>query len=63
MNKAQSKPQAKASKPRSDKICLRFNDGICQSKNCNYAHRCIACEEWGHSKKSCGNVDKKKEGK
>ena len=62
--KAQAKALgAKPSRPKSKKICLRFNDGGCQAKACSYQHKCIACEGWGHSKKGCTNVDKKGEGK
>ena len=42
-----------------EKICLRYNDGGCTSKNCPYAHKCIACEEWGHPRKECKSLKKK----
>ena len=50
----------KAGQPRKDKICLRFNDGGCSNKNCQYSHKCLACEDTGHSKKDCKNVNSKK---
>ena len=59
----QAKLQGKGQKPKSDKICLRYNDGGCTSKSCGYAHKCQTCEGWGHSKRKCENANKKKEGK
>ena len=50
----------KNSHSKKDKFCLRFNDGGCANKNCPYAHKCMACEEFGHSKKDCRNVSTKK---
>ena len=62
---AQSKVKdTKSARPKSDKICFRFNnESGCQAKSCSYQHRCIACERWGHAKKGCTNVDKKGEAK
>ena len=52
------------SSSRKDEVCLRFNDKGCSNKSCPYAHRCIACEEYGHAKKDCKNViNKKKDAK
>ena len=61
--KSQAKQQAKPAKSKNDKICLRFNDGGCQAKSCNYSHRCIACEELGHSRKDCKALSKSKDKK
>ena len=47
------------SSQKKDKICLRYNDSGCTSKGCPYAHKCIACEEWGHSRKECKALKKK----
>ena len=44
---------------KNDKICLRYNDGGCNTKNCAYAHKCVACEEWGHPRKDCRALKKK----
>ena len=36
----------KAKKPPSDKICLKFNsEKGCNSSNCRYAHKCLACDD------------------
>ena len=58
--KKQPQTQAKVSQTKKNKFCLRYNDSVCTSKNCQYAHRCIACEEWGHPKKDCKNVNIKR---
>ena len=63
-HRAQSKPAiTKTTKGSLSKTCHRFNDSGCVSKSCQYAHRCSSCDDWGHGKRSCGNGDKKKEGK
>ena len=61
--RAQAKLQTGSKKAKSDKVCLRYNDAGCTSKSCTYAHKCQSCDGWGHSKKNCGNAEKKKEGK
>ena len=58
---AQQKPKTPRSK--SDKVCNRFNESGCTSKTCFYAHRCLNCDSYSHSKKTCGAAEKKKEGK
>ena len=54
--KKQVVSQTKLGQPKKNKFCLRYNDSTCTAKNCQYAHRCIACEDWGHPKKECKNV-------
>ena len=61
--RAAAKQQSKPTRVKADKICHRFNDAGCTSKTCTYSHKCSSCEGWGHSKKNCGEADKKKEGK
>ena len=61
--RALSKDKAKPARSKSDKACLRYNDAGCTTKTCLYAHKCQTCDGYGHSKKNCGNTDKKKEGK
>ena len=51
---------SKSGQQKRDKVCLRFNDGGCSNKNCQYSHKCLACEEFGHSKKDCKNINNKK---
>ena len=58
--KKQPGNQAKGTQPKKNKYCLRYNEGSCTTKNCQYAHRCFECEEWGHAKKDCKNVSIKK---
>ena len=65
-NMKKSTPKTKAGvsgqgKKRSDKLCIRFNNGGCTSKSCFFAHRCVACDDTSHGKKDC--KAKKKEGK
>ena len=55
----QSPTGSGASKKKSEKMCLKFNDQGCGSKTCPYAHKCAACEEVGHSRKECKNLKKK----
>ena len=49
------------SKKRSDKLCIRFNDGGCNSKNCFYTHKCVTCNDTSHGNKDCRS--KKKDSK
>ena len=37
----QTKSPAKATRAKSDKVCLRFNDAGCSSKSCSYIHKCL----------------------
>ena len=48
-------------KKKSDKLCIRFNDGGCNAKNCFFVHKCVGCDDTTHGKKEC--KAKKKEGK
>ena len=59
----QGKPGSAIARVKSDKICHRYNDAGCQSKNCIYAHKCASCELWGHPQKDCRRGEKKKEAK
>ena len=58
------KEGASAGRVKSEMCCIRYNDSICQSKTCVYAHRCSECDTWGHPRKDCRVLaDKKKEKK
>ena len=58
-----AKSKGTATKKKGDRICLPYNsEAGCAFKNCNFGHRCIACEETGHPKKDC-KVLKKKDAK
>ena len=48
-----------ATKKKSDKMCLKFNDQGCTAKSCFFTHKCAACEEVGHARKDCKNLKKK----
>ena len=66
MRKASYKAKPTASpgsqlKKRSDKLCIRYNDGGCSSKSCFFVHKCVACGDASHGAKECKS--KKKEGK
>ena len=52
-----------ASHSKKEKTCLRFNDSGCTTKGCAFAHKCLACEEWGHPRKECKALGKKKDSK
>ena len=57
-----SKPTASGqAKKKSEKLCIRFNDGGCSSKSCFFAHKCVVCDETSHGKRDCKS--KKKESK
>ena len=57
---AVKKPASKPGKPsKKEKTCLHYNDAGCSVKACPYAHKCLACEEWGHSRSECKNLKKK----
>ena len=65
-NMKKSTPKTKAGpsghvKKRSDKLCIRLNDGGCISKSCFFVHKCVACDDTSHGKKDCKS--KKKDGK
>ena len=57
--KKSGKQTSKGSSNKKDKICLRYNDGGCNAKNCVYAHKCAACLDWGHPRKDCRSLKKK----
>lgn len=56
-----SKKKSEASKKKSgQKYCTNFNDTECLYKNCIFIHRCMACEDPNHGRKSCPNIKKSK---
>ena len=57
---AQAQAQPRSAQVKKNKYCLRYNEGTCTAKNCQYAHRCLACDDWNHAKKDCKNVTLKK---
>ena len=61
--KKSGKQVVKTTSNKKDKICLRYNDGGCNTKNCSYAHKCVACLGWGHPRKDCNALKKKKDNK
>ena len=38
-----SKASTQSTKKKSDKLCIRFNDGGCSAENCHFLHKCVAC--------------------
>ena len=40
-------------KKRSDKLCIRFNDGGCNAKSCFFVHKCVSCGDATHGNKEC----------
>ena len=64
VDNAERSRNAKASqstgKKKSDKVCLKFNsDTGCTFRFCNFVHRCVACDDAGHSKKDCKAIKRK----
>ena len=56
----QAKTTPSTGKKKADRTCLRFNsEAGCLFKNCNFAYRCVACEEAGHARKDCQVLKKK----
>ena len=59
-SKGSSKASTSSTKRKTDKICLKYNgENGCNFKSCTFAHKCIACEELGHSRKDCKSLKKK----
>ena len=49
-----------AGKKKSDKVCLKFtSEAGCTFRFCNFVHRCVACDDAGHSKKDCKAIKRK----
>ena len=59
----QQQSSKKAGSSKAEKTCLRYNEGGCNNKSCHFMHRCIACDDLGHPKKDCKNVNKGKDKK
>lgn len=54
------KSDAPQSKKKTNSYCKHFNDDDCHFKGCVYAHRCMACDDVNHGRKSCPSMEKSK---
>ena len=52
------KEKSQASKKKSDKLCIRFNDNGCNAKSCAFVHKCVHCDSDAHGKKDCRSEKK-----
>lgn len=56
-----TKKKVEAGKKKSgQKYCNNYNDSECLYKNCVFLHRCMACDDASHGRKSCPNIKRHK---